>query len=478
MGALLCIARADASRPWLRRGGPVRLTGFGQALSRTRQVEGCAAFAIVVSVDAGSFAAATSPWPAPRRSLARAQVRRVGTVFLRRRPWLVAPAVVLSWVLVLPVVSMAQAVALAVVSGTMLGFFSVEAWIAGRREVDERWLFVSLLVTAVALLVAAAGTGAMASPYVPLLFAPTVTAFAAFGRGQRSTAALSVVVLGVVGLALLPDGAPFPALPEDVREVMTVCTVILGAALLRVSVAGLSDAHGDAGRDLDRLRADLLEGLATRASEVESIGAKVAHEIRNPLTAIRGLVDLLAKDATEPRAQARFDVVRGEITRVEGILRDYLGFARPLTALRREPVAIAALLARIVDILDARAHGAGVTLERRVDPEAANRLTEALLNLAGNAIEACDLGGVVTLALRCVGEGVEIAIVDDGRGMSPALLARVGTPYVSERPGGTGLGVVLARQVIAQHGGTLGYDSAPGQGTRATVWLPRAGVSG
>jgi signal transduction histidine kinase len=291
-------------------------------------------------------------------------------------------------------------------------------------------------------------------------------------------------VLGVVGLALLPEGVPFPALPDDVRDVTTVCTVILGAALLRVSVAGLSDAHGDAGRDLDRLRADLLEGMATRVTEVESIGAKVAHEIRNPLTAIRGLVDLLAKDATEPRAQARFDVVRGEISRVEGILRDYLGFARPLTALRREPVAIADLLARIVDILDARAHGAGVALERRVEPEAAieisadaSRLTEALLNLVGNAIEACDHGGVVRIAVCSARDGVELAIVDAGRGMSPALLARVGTPYVSERPGGTGLGVVLARQVIAQHGGTLGYDSVPGQGTRATVWLPRAAVA-
>ncbi|MBL8946347.1 MAG: sensor histidine kinase [Myxococcales bacterium] len=406
-------------------------------------------------------------------------------MFLRRRPLLVAPAVVLSWVLVLPVVSTTQGVALAIVSGTMLGFFTIEAWIAGRREVGERWLFVSLLVTALALLVAAAGTGAIASPYVPLLFAPTVTAFAAFGRGRRSAVAFAVVVLGVLALALLPEGTPFAALPEPVRDVMTVCTVILGAALLRVSVAGLSDAHGDAGRDLDRLRADLLEGMATRATEVESIGAKVAHEIRNPLTAIRGLVDLLAKDATEPRAVARFDVVRGEITRVEGILRDYLGFARPLAALRREPVAIAGLLARIVDILDARAHGAGVGLERRVEVADAfeisadpSRLTEALLNLVGNAIEACDRGGTVTLALRGVRDGVELAILDDGRGMSPGLLARIGTPYVSERPGGTGLGVVLARQVIEQHGGTLGYDSVQGQGTRVTVWLPCTAVPG
>lgn len=418
-----------------------------------------------------------------RRPLARAQVRRVGTVFLRLRPLLVAPAIVLSWIWILPVVPRAQALLLMVVSATMLAFFTIEALLARRREVGERWLWASLVVTQLGLVVASTGSGAIASPYVPLLFAPTVTAFAAFGRGRRSAIALGILALGVVGLAALPEGTPFPALPHDLRARMTACTVLLGGALLLVSVAGLSDAHEDAGRDLDRLRADLVRGMSTRASEVESIGAKVAHEIRNPLTAIRGLVDLLAKDATEPKAVRRFEIARGEIARVETILRDYLSFARPLGELRRERIDPAEIAARVVDLLDARAHRAGVVLALRREAQGAQldvdpaRMTEALLNLVGNAIEACDRGGTVTIVDRD-GDGSRLLeVVDDGRGMTPELAARIGTPYVSEHPGGTGLGVALARQVIEQHGGTLEYESAPGRGTRAIIRLPVNGAA-
>lgn len=413
--------------------------------------------------------------------MARGQVRRVGTVFLRLRPWFVAPAIVASWVFVLPVVPASQGAVLAGVSGTMLVFFTVEAVFARRREVDERWLRSSLLVTVLGLLVACVGTGGVASPFVPLLFAPTVTAFAAFGRDRNSALALAILVLGIAALVALPADRPFPPLPGAVRGLMTACTVILAGALLRVSVAGLSDAHEDAGRDLDRLRADLLQGMSERAAEVESIGAKVAHEIRNPLTAIRGLVDLLATDATEAKAIRRFDVVRAEILRVESILRDYLSFARPLSELQRTAVVLPELVARIADILDARAHAAGVSLALGVGAEPVviaadgGRLTEALLNLVGNAIEACDRGGVVHLRLGTEGADVVLDIVDDGRGMTPELLARIGTPYVSARPGGTGLGVVLARQVIEQHGGTLAYRSEVDRGTTATVRLPLGG---
>jgi signal transduction histidine kinase len=411
-----------------------------------------------------------------RRPLARAQVRRVGTVFLRLRPILVAPAVVLSWLWILPVVPRAQAILLMLASGSMLAFFTIEAVLARRREVGERWLLASLVVTQLALLAVSAGTGALGSPYLPLVFAPTVTAFAAFGRDRRSALALGILVFGVLVLATVPPNTPFAALPAELRDRMTACTVLLGGALLLVSVAGLSDAHEDAGRDLDRLRADVVQGMSVRASEVEGIGAKVAHEIRNPLTAIRGLVDLLAKDATEPKAVRRFEIARGEITRVEAILRDYLSFARPLAELRREPVDLGELARRVVDLLDARADSAGVRLAVRVAapaPMSADpaRLTEALLNIVGNAIEACERGGTVVIAV----DAHAIEVIDDGRGMSPELVARIGTPYVSEHPGGIGLGVALARQVALQHGGTLEYESTLGRGTRAIIRLPASG---
>lgn len=418
-----------------------------------------------------------APISPPLRTLQRAQIRGVGTVFLRMRPLLVAPAVALLWVLLWPAAPRAQSIAVTCVSATMLTWFAVEAWITRRREVGERWLLVSLVVTFVALVVASTATGALQSPFVPLLFAPSVTAFAAWGRSRPSTGMLALLVTGVVVLAVVPDGVPFPTLSAHLHVPMIAVTLVLSAALLRVSVAGLSDAHAQAGASLDRMRDELLAGAAERALAVESIGAKVAHEIRNPLTAIRGLVDLLAPCAEDDRARRRFEVVRSEVARIEGIVQDYLGFARPLAELRRRAIDVASVARDVVDILDARAHQAGVvvtlsaaSVTMQADPQ---RLTEALLNLVGNALDACDRGGRVTIEVAPVdGGGARMTIRDDGRGMGPEQLARLGTPYASDRPGGTGLGVVLAKQAIAQHGGTVEYCSARGEGTTVIVTLP------
>src|SRR5262249_53372720 len=101
------------------------------------------------------------------------------------------------------------------------------------------------------------------------------------------------------------------------------------------------------------------------------------------------------------------------------------------------------------------------------------RLKEALLNLTANALEATPSGGSVTVAVEPDGEGAQITIADTGRGLGAAELARVGTPFYSTRAGGTGLGVVLARTTIGQHGGALRYASEAGRGTTVTITLPR-----
>jgi signal transduction histidine kinase len=113
---------------------------------------------------------------------------------------------------------------------------------------------------------------------------------------------------------------------------------------------------------------------------------------------------------------------------------------------------------------------AGGSARARVD---ARRLKEAILNLALNALAASRPADRVEL--RCTARGgLTIAIADSGRGMTSAELARVGTPGYTTRPGGTGLGVVLARRIVEQHGGTLTFTSAPGRGTTAQIELPEA----
>jgi signal transduction histidine kinase len=406
----------------------------------------------------------------------------VGTAFLRLRPLLVGPAVLVTGLVLgsAPEVPRAQLRALLTGMTVLLGFFSWESWRARTRDFSEAWLFRSLLVTTVGLTAGCALTGGLASPIVPLLFAPVVTCFAAFGRGREGAWALGGAVVLVVGLGALPVGVPFPPLPSPRSEWLRLLFVLVSLLLLRTSVAGLTEAYRRSGELLERLRAEALEAAEARVSALESMGGSVAHELKNPLSSVKGLVQLLARSATEPRARERLAVVQGEVERMEGILQEYLSFARPLGALRRGEVDLGQLLEDVAGVVEARAQAAGVRVERL--PASASprvrgdgrRLKEALLNLVLNAIEATPPGGRVELGVEPAGTGAVLTVRDTGRGMPAAVLARVGTPFFTTREAGTGLGVVLARTVVVQHGGRLEYESHPGQGTVARITLPPA----
>jgi signal transduction histidine kinase len=159
------------------------------------------------------------------------------------------------------------------------------------------------------------------------------------------------------------------------------------------------------------------------------------------------------------------------------ILQGHLGFSRPLDRLEPVEVELADVAESVLALLEARAKAAAVSLERKgraratVDPK---QLRGALLNLVANAIEACSRGGRVKIALAEEHGNVRVGVEDDGRGMPPEVVQRVGTPFFTTRERGTGLGVVLARAAFEQHGGTLEYRSAPGKGTTVLGTLPRA----
>ena len=130
------------------------------------------------------------------------------------------------------------------------------------------------------------------------------------------------------------------------------------------------------------------------------------------------------------------------------------------------------LVSDTLEVLSARADGARVRLYAQGDAAIEadpRRLKEALLNLVANAIEATPPGGKVDVEVRAARDDAEIVIRDTGRGMAAETLRRIGTPFFTTREEGTGLGVVLARSVIAQHGGSLRYESEPGLGTRVRV---------
>lgn len=401
----------------------------------------------------------------------------MGTAFLRARPWVVAPVAAINLVCLLRAgAPAAQLRVLGPGIAALLGFFVYEAVRFRREVVREAQLRRSLVVTAAALLLACAASGGPRSPMVPLLLAPVGVAFAAFGRGRGNTWLLLAVLAGLAGLSLLPAELPFPAIASPQAAVMTVASAAGSLVLLWIGVTGLTTAYARSGEALASTRDGMLEAMNERMRGAESLGARVAHEIRNPLTAIKGLVQLLARGEHEARDQKRLEVVLAEVGRVEETLGAYLSFARPLAELRPERVDLAVLLAELAALLEARAEAGGVRVVVLAQAAAIvgdrRRLQEALLNLASNALEATPPGGTLTLGVTHKGGGACVTVIDDGRGMTPEQLARLGTPFVSERPGGTGLGVTLARAVVLQHGGRMTHTSAVGQGTRVTLTLP------
>lgn len=402
-------------------------------------------------------------------------VRAVATSFLRLRPLIVAPLMI--FMMALTVSSGAprvQLMALATVGLPVLAFFVVES-IQGRRRVfDEAELFRSLILTLLGIGCVSLVTGAGASPALPMLLAPLGVGFAAFGRGERATRLLLIGAGVLAVLSLAP--APLPPLPDPARRVMTALAVLDAALLLRVGVAGLSDAHARAASSALLAGEELVLATRGRSQALEALGAKVAHEVKNPLASVRALVEVMLEGAAG-RDRQRLEVASAEVARIESILSGYLSWRHPFAEIVRAPVRVDELVRDLLLVLEVRAAKLGVELVADGEPDLvasldAVRLREALLNLVLNALEAVRPGGRVIVRFRHRDDTLTLVVEDDGRGLDAATLAKVGTPFFTTREGGTGLGVALARQVAEQHGGQLALTSVPARGTEATLTLP------
>src|SRR6266568_2934694 len=247
---------------------------------------------------------------------------------------------------------------------------------------------------------------------------------------------------------------------------------VLGVGALLAPVHAIARSKR---KELARWRKEMASDALMRAQNLEQIGSKLAHELKNPLTGVKALVQLGLRNPFEAASRERLEVVDREVTRMQEILRNYLSFTRPLQQVTPRRIAVGPIVSDTLMVLSARADDARVRLFAQGDAEVEAdplRLKEALLNLVANAIEATPAGGQVVVEVQAAGDRAEIVVRDTGRGMPPETLRRVGTPFFTTRDDGTGLGVVLARSVIAQHGGALRYDSEPGKGTLVSFTLP------
>jgi signal transduction histidine kinase len=226
-------------------------------------------------------------------------------------------------------------------------------------------------------------------------------------------------------------------------------------------------------RDVEVLRAEQLAAVGQMA-------AGVAHEIRNPLTSIKLLVQGAATDSpgSAPLTREDLAVVEREVLRMEQTLRLFLDFARPPRLERRRLNAVE-VVEQTFDLLRARATRSHVSLNRQVpalpieleaDPEL---IRQVLLNLALNALDAMPHCGTLTVRVEPGPERHVLYHVEDtGPGLSTAQQDRLFQPFFSTKPTGLGLGLVISQRIVQEHGGTLAASNRVGGGACFTMDLP------
>jgi two-component system, NtrC family, sensor histidine kinase PilS len=235
-------------------------------------------------------------------------------------------------------------------------------------------------------------------------------------------------------------------------------------------------------QDLTQVRT--LEETSRRQDRLAAIGrmaASIAHEIRNPLAAMRGSIQMLRSEMDSDSSQAELmEIILRESDRLNRIITDFLSYARP-RSLTQARVDVGDLLHQTFALLrhspEIGPHQI-VTEELPAEPVFAEadegQLKQVFWNLARNALQAMPQGGTLRATLDTNSDNrLRIAFSDTGRGMSPDQVEHLFEPF-SSTTGGTGLGLSIVYQIIRDHGGTINVRSREGQGTTITVELPPA----
>lgn len=256
---------------------------------------------------------------------------------------------------------------------------------------------------------------------------------------------------------------------------------------VKVSASGLLDRENRKigtvliFRDMMEIRA--MEEQLERSRRLAALGRMavgIAHEIRNPLSTLRGMAQYFAGRAKDnPADQEYADLMISEIDRLNRTISSLLQFAKP-----REPlfelIDITALLKKSARLLAEDANSQQIKIELDLSDEPvtleadADLLLQVLINLIKNSLEAMAADGLIKLKTLRDRDEVRIVVQDNGTGMTPENIAHMFDPFYTTRKSGTGLGLAVVHQIVEQHDGRLEVKSSPGSGTTVEVILPRS----
>jgi two-component system sensor histidine kinase HydH len=265
---------------------------------------------------------------------------------------------------------------------------------------------------------------------------------------------------------------------------ISVPSVTNGAATWEVVGAAFADDGVSEGRILLARNVTALRQMereVARSRHLHAIGslaAGVAHEIRNPLSSIKGFaVYFKQRLAGNREDEETADIMIAETERLNRVISQLIEFARPMT-LAKEPSDLADLVTQTLRLTQAEAKAKDIEVslnaqehlpKAMIDPD---KVKQVLINIFLNAFSSMGAGGKLAVSLSRQNDFLEIVVTDTGSGISDEDLPRIYDPYFTSKPAGTGLGLAVAQKIMEAHGGSIKIESRAGEGTSVTLGFP------
>ncbi|MBM7622241.1 two-component system, sporulation sensor kinase E [Bacillus tianshenii] len=211
---------------------------------------------------------------------------------------------------------------------------------------------------------------------------------------------------------------------------------------------------------------------------VGELAAGIAHEIRNPMTALKGFIQLLQNSMEDGQYAMYFDVITSELKRIESIITEFLVLAKP-QAISYQQKSVVKIMQETLDLLSAQAALENVQFASHYEDQLPdvycepNQLKQVFINILKNAIEVMPKGGTVTVNMKQLeNRNMLISIKDEGLGIPGDKIKKLGEPFYTTKERGTGLGLMVSYKIVEEHNGTIEVESELGKGTTFHINLP------
>lgn len=250
-------------------------------------------------------------------------------------------------------------------------------------------------------------------------------------------------------------------------ELIGIPTTYLGKDAMQIIIRDITE----------RKQAEALMLQSEKLTVAGQLAAGIAHEIRNPLTAIKGFFKLLEREMEEKKEY--FHIIESELSRIELILSELLLLAKPHQVFVH-PVSLHSLLKDVTTLLETQAIMNNVWFDLKLKANSPtikcdeNQMKQVFINLIKNGIEAMPSGGTIYINTEDSGDEVVVTFRDEGTGISEDIIKRLGEPFFTTKTTGTGLGLMITFNIIKNHHGTVNVTSEVNEGTQIEVRFQKA----